>query len=151
MKNRAHPPAASKDFSRLRHLHSPLVGSSQVIVCRFIRRKMCVISSTRIRQQSLVNTGLPTTKSMDMQNFRQLRLPINELSSDSRVVIARTVYPIQQLAVRIQGPSMLCGPYCLYFLNERPLYPTMTALLDSACYPFRKLQHGEDCLVKRRN
>lgn len=59
--------------------------------------------------------------------------------------------PIQQLAVRIQGPSMLCGPYCLYFLNERPLYPTMTALLDSACYPFRKLQRGEDSVLSKED
>lgn len=58
-------------------------------------------------------------------------------------------HPVRQLSVRYQGPSMLCGPYCLYFLNERPSYPNMTTTFDSACFPFRKLQRGEDSLLSK--
>lgn len=52
--------------------------------------------------------------------------------------------PVEQFTVRIQGPSMLCGSYCVYFLNERSYYPSMSSVINSVCYPFRKLRRGED-------
>lgn len=52
--------------------------------------------------------------------------------------------PVQQLTIRLQGPSLLCGPYCLFFLAERALYPSMDALLNSPYHPFRVLSRGKD-------
>ena len=44
---------------------------------------------------------------------------------------------------------MLCGPYCLYFLTERPRSPSMLSVITSACFPFRTLPRGEDASMSK--
>ena len=52
--------------------------------------------------------------------------------------------PVRQMTGRLQGPSLLCGPYCLFFLAERSRYATMKSVFSENCFPFRMLPRGED-------